>query len=88
MEEEVIKASLDRFEEDYAVVYSNDDNRRRFDLPRQMVTNAKPGMHLWFHIKGDSVTALEIHNQEIDDAKERISRKYERLRKGLHMKKW
>jgi Protein of unknown function (DUF3006) len=86
MEEEVIKASLDRFEEDYAVVYSNDDNRRRFDLPRQMVTDAKPGMHLWLHIKGDSVTAVEIHNQETEDAKERISRKYERLRKGLRLK--
>jgi hypothetical protein len=46
MEEEVIKASLDRFEEDYAVVYSNDNNRRRFDLPRGMVPDAKPGMHL------------------------------------------
>ena len=86
MEEEVIKANLDRFEEDYAVVYSNDDNRRRFDLPRGMVLEAKPGTHLWLYIKGDSVTAVEIHNQETEDAKERISRKYERLRKGLHLK--
>jgi hypothetical protein len=86
MEEEVIKANLDRFEEDYAVVYSNDDNRRRFDLPRGMVLEAKPGTHLWLNIKGDSVAAVEIHNQETEDAKERISRKYERLRKGLHLK--
>jgi hypothetical protein len=82
---EVVRASLDRFEEDYAVVYSNDDDRRRFDLPRAMVSDAKPGMHLWLHIEGDSITAVEICNQEIEDAKERIRGKYERLRRGLHL---
>lgn len=83
--EEVISASLDRLEDDYAVVYSNDAPERRFELPRELIQNAKPGTRLWLHTEGGSVTRVEINSEETQEAKERIHKKYERLRKGLHL---
>jgi hypothetical protein len=83
--EEVISASLDRLEDDYAVVYSNDAPERRFELPRELIQNAKPGTRLWLHTEGGSVTRVEINSEETQEAKERIHKKYERLRKGFHL---
>ncbi|MDQ4050790.1 MAG: DUF3006 domain-containing protein [Thermoproteota archaeon] len=83
--DEVIRASLDRLEDDYAVLYSNDAPERRFELPRELIRNAKPGTRLWLHIEGGSVTRVEINSEETQEAKERIHKKYERLRKGLHL---
>jgi hypothetical protein len=85
---EVFKASLDRFEDNYAVVYySDDDNnnnrrKRRFDLPREMVHDAKPGARLLLHVDGNYVARVEIDQQGTEDARERIRKKYERLRSG------
>lgn len=80
--EKVIKVSLDRFEEDYAVIYSNEDTKR-FDLPREMIgDDAKPGMRLLLHIDGGDIIGVELDRQETTDARERIRRKYQRLHKG------
>ena len=80
--EVIIKASVDRFEEDYAVVYSNRDNSR-FDIPREMISeDVKPGMRLLLHIDGGEIIGIEMDREETNDARERIRRKYQRLRKG------
>ncbi len=71
---EVIRASLDRFEGDYAIAYSDAAKGRRIDLPRESTPNAKPGMHLWLYIEGGSITRVEINNQQTQDAKERIQK--------------
>ena len=39
--ENVIRASLDRIEGDFAVVYSDDDHK--FDVSLELVKGAKPG---------------------------------------------
>ena len=46
--EKVIRASLDRIEGDFAVVYSDDDDdhHNKFDVPLELVKDAKPGMRL------------------------------------------
>jgi hypothetical protein len=43
--EKVIRASLDRIEGDFAVVYSDDDDdhHNKFDVPLELVKDAKPG---------------------------------------------
>lgn len=78
---EAVKASLDRFEGNKAVIYSDRDNRK-FDVSREMLgTDAKPGMRLVLHLDGNVVSSVEIDKQTTSDAKDRIRQKYLRLRR-------
>ena len=89
MVKKVIQASLDRIEGDLAVVYSDegDDNHRRFDVPMKLVKDAKPGMRLQLHIENNQIKRIEIDREATDEARDRIRKKYEMLRRGRHMKK-
>lgn len=85
--EKTIRASLDRFEGDYAVIYSDEDGRK-FDVLRDKLENdAKPGMRLSLHLEGDHISTIEIEKKSTKDAKERIRKKYDRLRKGRHLQR-
>jgi DUF3006 family protein len=78
---EAVKASLDRFEGDYAVVYSY-NNSRKFDVSRKLLgEDVKPGMRLVLHLDGDKVSSVEIDKHASSDAKDRIRRKYLKLRR-------
>ena len=80
--EKVIRASLDRIEGNYAVVYDKDGHK--FDLPLEMIEEAKPGMRLRLHIDDNQVKRVKDDRAATDEAKDRISKKYERLRKRKH----
>jgi hypothetical protein len=80
--EKVIRASLDRIEGDYAVIY--DEDGQKFDLPLEMIEEAKPGMRLRLHIDDNQVKRVKVDRAATDEAKDRISKKYERLRKRKH----
>lgn len=83
--EKVIRASLDRIEGDFAVVYSDDDDddhHNKFDLPLELVKDAKPGMRLQLHIENDQIKRIEIDKEATERARDRIHKKYERLRQG------
>jgi Protein of unknown function (DUF3006) len=88
MEEKVIKASLDRIEGDFAVVYTDDgdDDHHKFDVPVKLVNGAKPGMRLQLHIENNQIKHIEIDREGTEEAKDRIRKKYEMLRRGRHLK--
>ena len=88
--EKVIRASIDRIEGDFAVLYAdhNDDYRNnKFDVPLKLVKNAEPGTRLQLLIENDQIKRIEIDKEATEGAKDRIHKKYERLRKGRHLRK-
>jgi hypothetical protein len=89
MVKKVIRASLDRIEGDLAVVYADDgdDNHHRFDVPVKLVKDAKPGMRLQLYIENNQIKRIEIDREATEEARDRIRKKYEMLRRGRHLKK-
>jgi hypothetical protein len=96
--EKVIKASLDRIEGDFAVVYAvdvtaddDDDhhyrNNNKFDVPLELLKGAKPGTRLQLHIENDHINHIEIDREATNRARDRIRKKYERLRRGRHLRR-
>ena len=84
---EVVKASLDRLEGDYAVIYSYTD-AKKFDIPRKMLPKgSKPGTRLILEVDGDEIENVTVDERATEDAKDRIRRKYEKLRLGKHLKR-
>jgi Protein of unknown function (DUF3006) len=91
MEKKVIRASLDRIEGDFAVVYSDHDedddhHHNKFDVPLELLKDAKPGMRLKLHIENDQIKRIEIDKEATEGARDRIYKKYERLRQGRHLR--
>lgn len=79
---EVVKASLDRFEGDFAVVYSDDGTK--YDVPRIM-TDAKAGSRLLLYLEEGQVVKIDVDEKATDDALERIRKKYDRVKRGDHL---
>ena len=102
--EKVIRASLDRIEGDFAIVYAdaaaattttttadNDEHHsssssNKFDIPLELVKGAKPGTRLQLHIENDHISHIEIDREATKRAGNRIRKKYERLRRGRHLR--
>jgi hypothetical protein len=99
--EKVIRASLDRIEGDFAIVYADDDatttttaesdeyhssSSNKFDIPLELVKGAKPGTRLQLHIENDHISHIEIDREATKGARNRIRKKYERLRRGRHLR--
>jgi hypothetical protein len=102
--EKVIRASLDRIEGDFAIVYADDattttaDNYEyhssssssssssKFDIPLELVKGAKPGTRLQLHVENDHINYIEIDREATKGARNRIRKKYERLRRGRHLR--
>jgi hypothetical protein len=79
---EVVKASLDRFEGDYAVIYS--DGGIKYDVPKGM-TDAKAGSRVLLYLESDQVIGIEVDKKATDESLDRVRKKYERLKKGDHL---
>lgn len=79
---EVVKASLDRFEGGYAVIYS--DSGEKYDLP-QDIAKMKVGSRVLLYIEDGHVVRVEADEKETVGALDRIKDKYERLKKGKHL---
>jgi hypothetical protein len=101
--EKVIRASLDRIEGDFAIVYADDDDAttttttaadsdeyhsssNKFDIPLELVKDAKPGTRLQLHVENDHINYIEIDREATKGARNRIRKKYERLRRGRHLR--
>ncbi len=105
--EKVIRASLDRIEGDFAVVYADDDDddddddattttadddehhsscSNKFDIPLELVKGVKPGTRLQLHIENDHINHIEIDREATKQVRDRIRKKYERMRRGRHMR--
>jgi hypothetical protein len=88
MVEKMVRASLDRIEGDLAIVYTddNDDDHHKFEVPVELVNDAKPGMRLQLYIEDNQIKRIEIDRDATEEARDRIRKKYERLRRGHHLK--
>ncbi|AFU57996.1 protein of unknown function DUF3006 [Candidatus Nitrososphaera gargensis Ga9.2] len=79
---EVVKASLDRFEGNYAVVYSDDG--KKFDVPKDMI-GAKAGSRIRLYIEGSKIFRVEVDSKATDEALDKVRKKYGRLKRGDHL---
>ena len=89
MVEKIVRASLDRIEGDFAIVYTydgDDDDHHKVDVPVELVNDAKPGMRLQLYIEDNQIKRIEIDRDATEEARDRIRKKYERLRRGHHLK--
>jgi Protein of unknown function (DUF3006) len=89
MVEKMVRASLDRIEGDFAIVYTDDgddDDHHKFDVPVELVNDAKPGMRLQLYIENNQIKRIEIDIEATEKARDRIRKKYEMLRRGRHLK--
>ena len=79
-----VKAVIDRFEDDKAVVLVGEEKDRlvvpRVDLP----SGAKEGDWLIADVEDDRILSAELDQDETARAKERIAEKLARLRRGEH----
>jgi hypothetical protein len=82
--EKVVKASLDRFEGDHAVIYSDDG--KKFDVPKNMTTDVKAGSRVLLYIEDCRILKVEVDNKATDEALDKVREKYKRLkRRGDHL---
>jgi len=88
MVEKMVRASLDRIEGDFAIVYTDDgdNDHHKVDVPVELVNDAKPGMRLQLYIEDNQIKRIEIDRDATGEASDRIRKKYERLRRGHHLK--
>jgi hypothetical protein len=79
------KAVIDRFEGDKAILLVGDEQRQvvasRASLPR----TAKEGSWLAVTIEDDVILSVNVDEDETNKARQRISDKLERLRRGEHI---
>jgi hypothetical protein len=89
MVEKIIRASLDRIEGDFAIVYTDngdDGDHHKFDVPVELVNDAKPGMRLQLYVENNQIKRIELDRESTEEARDRIRKKYEMLRRGRHLK--
>lgn len=79
------KAVVDRIESDFAVLYIGEEERK-VDVPRsQLPQDVKEGQHLKIEMQNEQVVSAEIDEEEMDNTRNRIQTKMERLRRGEHL---
>jgi hypothetical protein len=80
----MMKAVIDRFEGEYAILIVGEEERR-FNVPRKLFPKrAKEGLWLQVEIRDGEVCDITIDDQETERARQRIAEKLERLRRGEH----
>jgi len=82
----MMKAVIDRFEAEFAVLIVGDDERRMNVLRSLLPEHAKEGQWLQLDVIGGEVRNVTSDDLETDTAKQRIADKLAALRKGEHLK--
>lgn len=85
MEKEIVKASLDRFENnDLAVVYADDG--RKFDVQRELIPmSAKEGDRLRIYLQDSKVIKTVIDHRGTEELEREIKEKLKRLKRNQHL---
>jgi hypothetical protein len=90
---EKIKASLDRFEGDFAVIYSDKDNKK-FVVPRKLIDSSsdpdiqqKEGTRVLLYIEDTEIIKVDIDKESTKQARRRIRNKLKRLLGRKHLNK-
>ena len=82
----MIKAVIDRFEGDFAILSIGDDERR-FNVPRKSLPKgSKEGSWLQVELDGDTLLHVQLDPEETARARERIAEKMASLLRGDHLK--
>ena len=81
-----VKAVIDRFEGDIAVLIVGDDEKRMEVSRKLLPKKAKEGHWLQVEIENGVIGGVIIDEEETNKAKLRIAEKLERLRQGDHKK--
>jgi hypothetical protein len=81
-----MKAVIDRFEAEFAVLIVGEDERRMNVLRKLLPKRAKEGQWLQVEILNDQVLNVAIDEQETELARQRIADKLAALRRGDHLK--
>ena len=80
-----MKAVIDRFEDGWAVLLVGDE-ARLLNVPRKLLPRgAREGHWLKVEIEGDQLVSAAIDRDETARAKQRVTEKLERLRRGEHL---
>lgn len=82
----MMKAVIDRFEAEFAVLIVGDDERRMNVLRKLLPKRVKEGQWLQVEILDDQVCNITIDDQETELARQRIADKLAALRRGDHLK--
>jgi len=81
-----MKAVIDRFEEDHAILLLG-DAEERLVVPRKALPRAaEEGHWLQVEVRNGALVCAAIDEQETARARQRIIEKLERLRRGDHLK--
>lgn len=85
MEKEIVRASLDRFEDnDFAVIYADDG--RKFDLPRELIpTDAREGDRLRIYLQDSKVIKARVDHKDTEELERKIKEKLEQLKRNEHL---
>jgi hypothetical protein len=77
-----MKAVIDRFEGDYAILIVGEDEQRINVTRKSLPLKAKEGSWLQLDIVGGQPQNIRLDNKETKAAHQRIAEKLARLRKG------
>ena len=84
MKGEMMKAVIDRFEGDIAVLILGEEDKH-LNVPRkQLPPKSKEGSWLLLDLVGGQPQNITLDEKETEAARERIAEKFARLRKGNH----
>ena len=78
-------AVIDRFEDDYAVLFFTDSNTPVNVLRRELPEEVNEGDYLKLELRDSHVIQVEYDSQETEEARQRIQAKLDRLRRGEHL---
>ena len=81
-----MKAVIDRFEAEFAVLIVGEDERRMNVLRSLLPEQAKEGQWLLLDVVGGEVRNVSVDEQAAGAAKQRIADKLAALRKGEQLK--
>ena len=81
-----VKAVVDRFEENKAVILVGDDEEQLIVDRKQLPTGTKEGHWLLVWLEGKRLIKAKIDEDATEQARERIADKLGRLRRGDHRK--
>ncbi len=81
-----IAGTFDRLEDEYAIIYSDED-QRMFTISKKLLPlNLKEGSKVILTLENNTVKKIEFDKNETDRARKRIRTKLDRLVKGNHLK--
>ncbi len=80
-------AAIDRYEDDWAVIFFTDDPDIPVDIPRRQLPRRKPreGTYLAIEMSGDDIVTITVDRAATAAARKRIQEKLARLRRGDHL---